>query len=106
MSTSPIELPLLIAQLPHVQKLANAEQVNPEVQRSLFAPLIAKHVREDDNTKVGKVDKKDEAQAVDRDGSHGGGGQSGRKRSGKDHDEETNASDPSPWSGNIVDMKV
>lgn len=106
MSTSPLEWPILISQLPHVAKLQNAEQAKPEIQRSLFAPLIAEYLRRD-SKRVGKVDGQDAPNAVHRDKE-----QSDRQHEQqasderKKKDEETKASESSPWSGNIVDMKV
>lgn len=105
--TSPLDLPILISQLPHVAKLQNAEQVKPELQRSLFAPLIAEHLRRNQQ-RVNRVDKNEEVSALNQDGEGQQGGQppAGNKEKKKDPDAETNASESSPWSGNIVDMKI
>lgn len=108
MSSSPLELPILISQLPHVAKLQNAEQSKPEIQRSLFAPLIAEHLRRD-SKRVGKVDGQEAPNAVHREKDHPEDGSRQEQQAAgerKKQDEDTKGSESSPWSGNIVNMKV
>ena len=67
MGTTPLDLPILISQLPFVQKIAHAEKAKPEIQKLLFGPLIAEHLRKNKD-KVQEVEKKEQTNPVDRDG--------------------------------------
>ncbi|MEF2232290.1 MAG: hypothetical protein V3571_15255 [Pseudodesulfovibrio sp.] len=108
MSPTPLDLPVLLSQIPYVAKIAHAETSKPEVQQQLFGPLIDAHIRENES-KVRQVDKKEKAVPVDRDGhqqqQHAA---PDRKRQKKEEDEspDTGASTASPWSGNIVNVKI
>jgi len=108
--TTPLDLPTLIAQLPHVAKIFQAEKAKPEMQQQLFGPLIREQVRKDQG-KVQQVNKKEQTAPVDRDSKHHQPQQQAHaesKRKGKesDDDPDTGSSDPSPWSGNIINVKI
>ena len=109
MSTSPLDYPVLISQLPIAGKLVNAEQLSPELQREIFQPVLQQQLR-DQSKKVQEVDKKERATTVNRDDRGGGRGQSlARERKHKEEEEEetpTTASNASPWSGNIINVKI
>jgi hypothetical protein len=109
MGTTPLDLPILISQLPFVQKIAHAEKATPEIQKMLFGPLITEHLRKNEG-KVQEVSKKEETAPVDRDGQQNQQHQaaSDKKRKEKDEEDspETGASNASPWSGNIVNVKI
>lgn len=108
MSTTPLDLPILISQLPFVQKIAHAEKAKPEVNQMLFGPLIQEQLRQQEGT-VQQVQKKTATDPVDRDGH-----QEQRQEASPDHkdkereedDPDTGASSASPWSGNIVNVKI
>ncbi len=109
MSTTPLDLPTLIAQMPHVAKITQADRSAPEVQKQLFGPLIQEQLRKKEGT-VQQVNKKERTSSVDRDGQQQQKQQmqKKKKRQEKDVDDEaeTGYSDPSPWAGNIVNMKI
>lgn len=108
MSSTPLDLPILISQLPYVAKIAHAEKAKPEVQKQLFGPLINEHIRKNED-KVQQVDKKDKTDPVDRDGKQQeqqAHPQKERKEKEPDDDLDTGSSNPSPWSGNIVNVKI
>lgn len=108
MSSTPLDLPILISQLPYVAKIAHAENAKPEVQKQLFGPLINEHIRQNEN-KVQQVDKKEKTNPVDRDGQHKEQqAQPERKKQEKEEEEspDTGASTSSPWAGNIVNVKI
>lgn len=108
MSTSPLDYPVLISQLPIAGKLVNAEQLSPELRREMFQPILQQQLKEEAQT-VQQVEKKQRTSAVTREG-HGGGGQTPRQeREGKEKDreeEQATASNASPWSGNIINVKI
>ena len=107
MSTTPLDLPILIAQLPYVAKVAHVEKASPDMQKQLFNPLIHEQVQKD-QSKVQEVDKKQKTSPVDRDGKQQQQAQSDSKRKSKEEKEEpeTSSANPSPWSGNIINVKI
>ena len=107
MSTTPLDLPVLISQLPYVAKVAHVEKASPEMQKQLFNPLIHEAVQKE-QSKVQQVDEKKATDPVNRDGKQEQQAQPDSQRQPKKEKEEqeTNPSHPSPWSGNIVNMKI
>ena len=109
MSPTPLDLPILISQLPFVQKIAHAEEAKPEVSRQLFGPVIQEQLRKREGM-VQQVQKKTQTEAVDRDGHNDTQQEAMSERRHKESDEEegpdTGASSASPWSGNIVNVKI
>jgi len=107
MSSSPLNLPILIAQLPYVAKIAHMEKAKPEIHKQLFGPLINEHIRQNES-KVQQVDKKEMTSAIDRDGKqHEQQAKPEKKKDKKEEeDPESGSSNPSPWSGNIVNVKI
>lgn len=106
MSSTPLDLPVLISQLPHAAKIANIEHAKHDVKQSLFAPLIREHVLREQN-KVREVQKKESVEETRRDAHHQNHQQAAGERKKQDSEEqETKSSNPSPWAGNIVDIKV
>jgi len=107
MSSTPLDLPILISQLPYVQKIAHAEKAKPEIQKLLFGPLIAEHLKKNEE-KVQQVEKKEKTNPVHRDGQQKEQQQAASERKEKDEDDDpdTGSSNASPWSGNIVNVKI
>lgn len=109
MSSTPLDLPVLISQLPFVQKIAHAETAKPEVQQRLFGPMIQEQLKQREG-KVKQVGKKTATDPVDRDGHNDEKQQAMSERKGKEEGEEespdTGASNASPWAGNIVNVKI
>jgi hypothetical protein len=106
MSSTPLDLPILISQLPYVQKIAHAEKAKPEIRKLLFGPLITEHLRKNEE-KVQHIEKKEKAIPVDRDGHQKEQqASSERKEKKEDDDPDTGSSNTSPWSGNIVNVKI
>jgi len=108
MTTTPLDLPTLIAQMPHVAKIFHAEKAKPEVQQQIFGPLIQEQIRKSQG-KVQQVDKKEKTDPINRDGKQQEQqAQTERKQQEKevDDDPDTGFSDPSPWAGNIVNVKI
>ncbi len=109
MSSTPLDLPILISQLPYVAKIAHAEKAGPEVRQQLFGPLIAEHIRQNEG-KVQEVNKKEQTDPVDRDGKqkeqHAAPNKRREKETETEEDPNAGSSNPSPWSGNIVNVKI
>ena len=105
--SSPLDLPLLVSQLPYVQQVAHAEESKAEAQQNHFAPLLNKKIREDRET-VQNVEHPEAAEPVDRDGNQDRPTQYGQQRERKQHEpeQEAVASNASPWTGNIINVKI
>lgn len=109
MSSTPLDLPVLISQLPYVAKVAHAEKAGPEVKQQLFGPLIDAQIRQSES-KIQEVNKKQKTDPVDRDGKQQQqqAAPESRKEKQKEEDEnpDSGSSNPSPWSGNIINVKI
>lgn len=108
MSSTPLDLPVLISQLPYVAKIAHAEKAGPEAKQQLFGPMIAEHIRQS-SSKVQEVNKKEKTDPVDRDGQQRqqqAAPDQRREKEKEEDDPNTGSSNPSPWSGNIVNVKI
>lgn len=109
MSSTPLDLPVLISQLPYVQKIAHAEKAKPEIRQELFGPMIQEQLRKREGT-VQQVEKKTRTDAIDRDGHNDQKQQAASERKHKGTEEEegpdTGTSNASPWAGNIVNVKI
>lgn len=109
MSPTPLDLPVLISQLPYVAKIAHAEKAGPEIKKQLFGPLINEYIQKNES-KVQQVEKKEQTAPLDRDGHQQQGQQTladhERKEKGDEDKGETTPASHSPWSGNIVDIKI
>nr|WP_321257441.1 hypothetical protein [uncultured Pseudodesulfovibrio sp.] len=109
MSPTPLDLPILISQLPYVQKIAHAEKAKPEIQQLLFGPLIREQVKRQEGL-VQQVEKKAQTDPIDRDGRNNEQQQAASERKKKNTDEEdspeSGSSNASPWAGNIVNVKI
>ena len=105
---SNINLPVLLAQLPHLSKLSSAEQFHPEAQAA-FTEQLAKEARDRERGQVQKADPQEKLNAVkDEGGGSGGGRYASGERKGKQPKEEMEEQiqAKSPWAGNIVNTKV
>lgn len=108
MSPTPLVLPVLLAQTDYAAKIVHADKAKPEVERQLFGPLIQEQLRRNEG-KVQQVDKKEAATPVDRDGQKNeqqAAPERERAEPEPEESQETGASNPSPWSGNIVNVKI
>jgi|UPI0003F5D21B hypothetical protein len=103
-----VDLNLLIQQLPHLSKVATALRTHPDQQRAaLFEKAVQQH--ELSKEQVQEIERTEKSKLVDREGA--GGGQQGdagtRQHSKGDSSEEMNtASNASPWTGNLINIKI
>ena len=109
MSATNLDLSVLIAQMPYAAKIASVEKAAPEVQKQIYGPLVNENIREDES-KVQKTQKKEATDPVDEEGhQQGQQASSDKKKSKKEEEtegEESNPSSNSPWTGNIVNVKI
>jgi hypothetical protein len=101
-----INLPVMLNQTPHVQKLQHAEQSHPEHQQVLVAQeAVEKSKRE--QTSVPKTEKSQGGLSVKRDKEHKGDQSFGHSRDKKDQDSPPkDPQDPSTPSGRIINLTV
>ncbi len=104
-----IDLTTLIAQLPHLSKIATAEHSHPGVQKTLLfqnALVTAQQGRE----QVEKVHQTEATRKVkEKQKQRNHQEQQGftpKEESQKEDDDVPTASNASPWSGNILNIKV
>jgi hypothetical protein len=107
-----INLPVLLAQLPHLAKLTSAEQSGPAAQ-ARFSEELARQRQELARDQVQEIDKKEKTAVTDDQGR--GGAQPRPRRearrrsdSGDDQDQEDKGEPKaaSPWAGNIINLKI
>ncbi|MDO9082035.1 MAG: hypothetical protein Q7U56_01985 [Humidesulfovibrio sp.] len=109
MASTPLDLPILVSQLPSMQQIAAAHLVPHEAQQVLFGQMVAEHQRKDEQ-KVQEVEKKEGLEAL---GPETGGKNStpGFARQRRPQPEalpqpDTQSSNASPWAGNIINVKI
>ena len=113
MASSPLDLPILISQLPNAQQLLGPQHVPAEAQQALFGQLVAENQRKQEHT-VQEVDKGEGMDAMSRDsGGNKNTSQHAPRRqrpataSGDaQQDAGSASSNASPWSGNIINVKI
>jgi hypothetical protein len=114
MSSSPLDMPILISQLPNVQQLLGPQHMPHEAQKYLFGQIVAEKQRKEEQT-VQEVDKNEGLDAMGRDsGGNKNASQHAprpsRPKSTPDQDQPASpgpqSSNASPWSGNIINVKI
>lgn len=110
MSTTPLDLPILISQLPNMQQIAGSHIIPQDAQQALFGQMVADQQRKVEQT-VQEVEKKEGLEAIGPE--HGGNkSSSGNMRQRRRHPQEnepapdTQSSNASPWAGNIINVKI
>lgn len=113
MSSSPLDLPILISQLPNAQQLLGPQHVPHEAQQALFGQIVADNQRKQEQT-VQDVDKGEGMEPMGRDS----GGNKNASQHAPRHAHPKSApmaeseasggpsSNASPWSGNIINVKI
>lgn len=113
MSSGPLDLPILISQLPNAQQLLGPLHVPAEAQQALFGQLVAENQRKQEQT-VQEVDKGEGMDAMGRDsGGNKNASQNAPRRPRVAPAADEAQADPggassnaSPWSGNIINVKI
>lgn len=104
-----IDLTTLIAQLPHLSKIVTAEHTHPGVQRTLLFQNALDAVQQG-KEQVEQVQQSASSRKVKEEKRQRNHPEQQHFVSVEDDEEEeppsTNASNASPWSGNILDLEV
>jgi len=113
MSSSPLDMPVLISQLPNLQQTLASQYVPAEAQQALFGQLVADNQRKEEHS-VQVVEKDDGLNAMGQDsgGNKEAPQQAAQQRSRKHFPTteetlgDTQSSNASPWAGNIINVKI
>lgn len=113
MSSNPLDLPILISQLPNVQQLMGPQHIPHEAQQVLFGQLVAENQRKLEQS-VQEVDKGEGMEAMGREsgGNKNASQHAPQRPPGLKHatdqgdDPAASSSNASPWSGNIINVKI
>ncbi|WP_028586803.1 hypothetical protein [Desulfocurvus vexinensis] len=106
-----INLPVLLAQLPHLAKLTSAEQSGPANQ-ARFSEALSRQQQELAKDQVQQIDKKEKTAVADEHGRGGGAPpqprrEARRRADAKDAPDAQDEPQPkSPWAGNIINLKI
>jgi hypothetical protein len=109
MSTTPLDMPILISQLPNLQQLAAAQSPS-EAQQVMFGQLVAENQHKNEQ----KVQAVEHAEGLEAMGAESGGNKNQQPTLRQQHrpppvGEETaptQSSNASPWTGNIINVKI
>ncbi|WP_320170411.1 hypothetical protein [Maridesulfovibrio sp.] len=103
-----IDMPLIISQLANVQKISNSEVTKAQMQQSLMINPAEQEKNKEAQKQIQHIEKDEGSQSVNEDG--GGNAEqhaSPRKRKRDTPEEEPKKeAKPSPWSGNIINVKI
>jgi hypothetical protein len=110
MASTPLDLPILVSQLPNLQQIAGSHIIPQEAQQILFGQMVAEHQRKDEQ-KVQEVEKKESLEALDHEtgGKNSSPGYSRQRRRTPSEplpEPDTQSSNASPWAGNIINVKI
>jgi hypothetical protein len=114
MSSSPLDLPILISQLPNLQQVLGPQHIPAEAQQALFGQMVAENQRKEEHS-VQQVEKEEGLDAMGRDS---GGNKEGQMQTRQhqarpkpppaepEQSAGTQSSNASPWAGNIINVKI
>ena len=104
-----IDLTTIFQTMPYVQNVAHAELVSPEAQLAASQAMTRQALAEQ-NKQTQRIEKQDEMDSVRDEEKRRGSGQLRQRRAravAPEADEEaTQASNPTPFAGHIINMKV
>lgn len=106
MSITNANLPVLLAQLPHLARISAADQNHPEISAALNEELI-KQAAERRRQRVQGTEKSDFVKQLKEDDQGKQKRQASSQRKKEEEPEEEEFSEPtSPWAGNIINTKI
>ncbi|WP_319779154.1 hypothetical protein [Maridesulfovibrio sp.] len=103
-----VDMPLIISQLANVQKISNSEVTKAGLQQTLMINPEEQEKNKEAQKQIQKTEK-DEATISVRDENGGKGGRQHSPRKRQKHEEapeEEAEPKKSPWSGNIINVKI
>lgn len=109
---STLDMPLVISQMTHVQKVFNAELVKSELQHALVINPNESDINKEAKSQVQKIEEKSESSSISNKKEGSGNNQASMRNKKKKNKEEEKTEDndspkqSSPWSGNIINVKI
>jgi preprotein translocase subunit SecF len=107
-----IDMATILSQTPFVQNVAGAQQSIPAAQQASLEQAFHQTM-ELQKSQVQKVEKSEDVEAVSKDREkekkerhYAAAGKKGPEHETSQQAVETTASNASPWSGNIIDVKI
>ncbi|WP_432737230.1 hypothetical protein [Maridesulfovibrio sp. FT414] len=105
----PVDLPLMISQLANVQQISNAELTKSQMQQTLMINPAEQEKNKDAQKQIQHIEKDDGSASIQDEG--GGNPQQHassrrRKKKAPEPEVEEKITKPSPWSGNIINVKI
>ncbi|WP_027722191.1 hypothetical protein [Maridesulfovibrio zosterae] len=104
----PVDMPLIISQLVNVQKISNSETTKSQMQQTLMINPAEQEKNKEAQKQIQKIEKDDGSHAIqDEEGGNARQhtSQSNHKKDKPDTEEEKEPKS-SPWSGNIINVKI
>ena len=102
-----VDMPLIISQLANVQKISNSEVTKSQLQQTLMINPEEQEKNKESQKQIQKTEKGEETISVKDDDNAKGGQQHSRRRHKKHEEEpEEELQKKSPWSGNIINVKI
>ena len=105
----PIDLTNVIQAMPYVQNVAHAELVSPEAQLAASQALTQQALAEQ-SKQTQRIEKQDEMDSVRDEDKRRGAGQPRQRRAKaaqpEPDEKATQASNPTPFAGHIINRKV
>ncbi|MFW5837500.1 MAG: hypothetical protein ACOCVM_05785 [Desulfovibrionaceae bacterium] len=106
---TPIDLPILFSNLPAVAKMVNPEFTQAANRQAILSPLIAEQQKLA-RSQVQEVEKTEGPDTVDQDGRPKQEAEERHHRRQDENEAEkepsTMSSNASPWTGNILNLKI
>ncbi len=106
----PVDMPLIISQLANVQKISNSEVTKAQMQQTLMINPAEQEKNKDAQKQIQNIEKDQGSQAVQDEGGgnakHHAMSRKKRKTPEDEPKEEEKKTKPSPWSGNIINVKI
>lgn len=108
MSTT-INLPVLLAQLPHLAKVASTQQHAPKTQ-AVFAEQLAREQSDRAKDRVEETHRSEHSAITDEERQEQERREASKRRESEPEEEETTEEETppvkSPWAGNIINLKI
>lgn len=104
-----LDMPLIISQLANVQKISNSELTKSELQQTLMINPAEQDKNKESQKQIQKIEKDEKSKGI-QDKSKGHTRQEAKSRKRKDENSEPEPEEDSPksspWSGNIINVKI
>ncbi|CCO24961.1 hypothetical protein [Maridesulfovibrio hydrothermalis] len=104
----PVDMPIIISQLANVQKISNSEITKAQMQQTLMINPAEQEKNKEAQKQIQKIDKEEGPNTVQDEGSSNTQQHASSRRKKKEEKEqdEGHETKPSPWSGNIINVKI